>query len=313
MKDQFLKIAGVKTDKAFYAKYPTEAAFFAAHPEAKHLKTMAKGGNASGKQQQIMQLIQMYAQSKGIDPKQIMQQLQQMPPQQQQQAIQQMAQTMQQGQQGQQGTAPQPQQQPQMQWGGGLNKYQGGGIGQLDNLVPMVGPMNVPYEQGLSNYNIPPSNGGLSEAISQVGRVQSSAPSNYGIGELAPLSSNNNVPIPVSNTEGTMAKNTPKNLPKKQSESVVDLLDSIGWSSDMASRKLLAKQLNISGYKGTADQNKKMIKTILDNPQQFRGHEGEDETQFVSPIPPHKSDPIIDFSTTEYSPFKNIKRLNTNL
>lgn len=35
MKAEFLKIAGVKSEKAFYKKYPTEAAFFKAHPEAK--------------------------------------------------------------------------------------------------------------------------------------------------------------------------------------------------------------------------------------------------------------------------------------
>ena len=41
MKSQFLKIAGVKSEKAFYKKFPTEAAFFKAHPEA---KKMANGG-----------------------------------------------------------------------------------------------------------------------------------------------------------------------------------------------------------------------------------------------------------------------------
>ena len=116
MKNEFLKIAGVKTTKAFYDKYPSEAAFFQAHPEAKHLKTMARGGSASGKQQQIMQLIQMYAKSTGVDPRQLMQQLQQMPPQQQQQAIQQMAQAV-------QGGGGQQQSQPTMQFGGGLNHY----------------------------------------------------------------------------------------------------------------------------------------------------------------------------------------------
>lgn len=35
MKAKFLKIAGVKSEKEFYKKYPTEAAFFKAHPEAK--------------------------------------------------------------------------------------------------------------------------------------------------------------------------------------------------------------------------------------------------------------------------------------
>lgn len=41
---EFLKIAGVKNEKQFYNKYPSEAAFFKAHPEAKHLKSFKKGG-----------------------------------------------------------------------------------------------------------------------------------------------------------------------------------------------------------------------------------------------------------------------------
>lgn len=46
MVKQFLKIAGVKTQSEFYKKYPTEAAFFRAHPEAKQLvrQQMAYGG-----------------------------------------------------------------------------------------------------------------------------------------------------------------------------------------------------------------------------------------------------------------------------
>ena len=42
MKKEFLRIAGVKSEKAFYEKYPNEEAFFAAHPTA--LKQLAKGG-----------------------------------------------------------------------------------------------------------------------------------------------------------------------------------------------------------------------------------------------------------------------------
>lgn len=41
MKAQFLKIAGVKSEREFYKKYPTEEAFFEAHPEA---QMMAMGG-----------------------------------------------------------------------------------------------------------------------------------------------------------------------------------------------------------------------------------------------------------------------------
>ena len=44
MKAEFLKLAGVKSEKAFYAKYPTEQAFFKAHPEAKGKIKKAKIG-----------------------------------------------------------------------------------------------------------------------------------------------------------------------------------------------------------------------------------------------------------------------------
>lgn len=44
MKAQFLKIAKCKTVKQFYDKYPTEAAFFKAHPEAKKMIKKAQAG-----------------------------------------------------------------------------------------------------------------------------------------------------------------------------------------------------------------------------------------------------------------------------
>ena len=44
MKAEFLKLAGVKSEKAFYAKYPTEQAFFKAHPEAKKMIKKAQAG-----------------------------------------------------------------------------------------------------------------------------------------------------------------------------------------------------------------------------------------------------------------------------
>jgi hypothetical protein len=44
MKAEFLKLAGVKSEKAFYKKYPTEAAFFKAHPEAKKKVKKAQWG-----------------------------------------------------------------------------------------------------------------------------------------------------------------------------------------------------------------------------------------------------------------------------
>jgi hypothetical protein len=50
MKAKFLKIAGVKSEKEFYKKYPTEAAFFKAHPEAKELKKAKIGSYIGGEQ-----------------------------------------------------------------------------------------------------------------------------------------------------------------------------------------------------------------------------------------------------------------------
>jgi hypothetical protein len=44
MKSEFLKLAGVKSEKAFYKKYPNEAAFFKAHPEAKKIVKKAQAG-----------------------------------------------------------------------------------------------------------------------------------------------------------------------------------------------------------------------------------------------------------------------------
>ena len=54
MKNTILKMAGVKDEKSFYKKYPTEAAFLKAHPKAKaELKKFATGGkmNAQAVQQ----------------------------------------------------------------------------------------------------------------------------------------------------------------------------------------------------------------------------------------------------------------------
>ena len=47
MKAEFLKMAKCKTEKQFYAKYPTEAAFFKAHPSAKKGLKKAQNGVAA--------------------------------------------------------------------------------------------------------------------------------------------------------------------------------------------------------------------------------------------------------------------------
>ena len=51
MKNTILKMAGVKDEKSFYKKYPTEAAFLKAHPKAKtQLKQFALGGIEANRQ-----------------------------------------------------------------------------------------------------------------------------------------------------------------------------------------------------------------------------------------------------------------------
>ena len=74
MKSEFLKIAGVKSDKAFYKKYPTEAAFFKAHPEAKKQIKKAQFGDFFSSFSQNMQnvpdmqaMIQSQTQSGGVN------------------------------------------------------------------------------------------------------------------------------------------------------------------------------------------------------------------------------------------------------
>ena len=45
---KFMKMAGCNTEEEFYQKYPSEKAFFAAHPHMKGNQTMKNGGAASG-------------------------------------------------------------------------------------------------------------------------------------------------------------------------------------------------------------------------------------------------------------------------
>jgi hypothetical protein len=116
MVHKFLRIAGVKTKGEFYKKYPSEAAFFKAHPEA---RKMAEGGamqdpsQGGGQEQQMVQQIAQALQQ-GAQPEEVMQQLVQMgmPEEQAMQIIQAVMEQMQGGQ-------PAPQQ-PGMMYGGSL-------------------------------------------------------------------------------------------------------------------------------------------------------------------------------------------------
>jgi hypothetical protein len=129
MVKQFLKIAGVRSEKEFYNKYPTKQAFFNAHPDAEMLDMAMYGGAyqmGGGMQQQAAaqgggdqqeQIIQFVAQAlqQGADPQEIMQQLVEagIPQEQAGQLIQAVAEQLQ-----QMTAQPQQGQQPMMRMGG---------------------------------------------------------------------------------------------------------------------------------------------------------------------------------------------------
>ena len=140
-----LQIAGVKTQAEFYKKYPTEAAFFRAHPEAEMLKHAAMGGSyyyadgggmppqggmqqgapeqgqpqGGGGDEQMQQIVQFIGQAlqQGMQPEEIVQKLVEagLPQDQAMQLVQAVMQQMQGG--GGQGGAPQQGPQEEMMEG----------------------------------------------------------------------------------------------------------------------------------------------------------------------------------------------------
>jgi len=98
------------------------------YPVDAQVKMQMGGGSGDQEQQQLMQIIQMYAQMKRKDPRQVIQELQQLDPDTQKQALQQIVAEVQQGAKSQQ-QAPQQQAAPmQMQRTGGQPCYNCGGM-----------------------------------------------------------------------------------------------------------------------------------------------------------------------------------------
>lgn len=113
------------------------------------------GGAQQSQDEQIMQLIAVFAQMQGVDPEQIMAQLQEMSPDEQQQALQQIMQVV------QESAGDQQEQMPAMR-GGGMpcfkcgGKYQGGGM-MYGNT--MGGPVGIPA-MPVDVYGLPIYGGG---------------------------------------------------------------------------------------------------------------------------------------------------------
>lgn len=146
MVHKFLRIAGVKTKGEFYKKYPSEAAFFKAHPEARKMaeggmmQDPSQGGGQDEQKQIVMQIAQ--ALQQGAQPEQVMQQLVQMgmPQEQAMQIVQAVIQQMQGGAQ-----------QPPMRYGGGLPRAAFGmTLPNVENY-PSYDTYKAAYNQYLSD------------------------------------------------------------------------------------------------------------------------------------------------------------------
>jgi hypothetical protein len=127
---------------------------------------MADGGmmQQQGGQDQMMQLIQAYAQATGVSPEEILQQLQQMDPQSQEQAMQQMAQELQ-GSQQQSMQQQMPPQQSMMARGGRM-RYDGGGPYDLPGMVDMS-QSEYDFINNLSIPNVVDNQGNTSSILSR--------------------------------------------------------------------------------------------------------------------------------------------------
>jgi hypothetical protein len=219
--------------------------------------TMKHGGrvfhqfqDGGGAQQQIMQIIQAFAQMQGVDPKEIMQQLQQMPPQKQQQAIQQMVQAVQQGQQQAQQQGPQEEQmEPQMAYGGQM------GYG-LD-----LGARRLWMNQNSDD------NSEVTDSIEEVPREQANIEAEGGETALIPyqkdgtylhkkIKGNRHTEggVPLNVPEGTFIYSDTKKM--KLGGPVLQMFGKSEKSTKKFTPATLAKQYNIDKYKAIMDDPK---------------------------------------------------------
>ena len=134
---QFMKMGGVKTEKEFYAKYPTEESFFAAHPEARQYQA---GGAQMPDKETIVKYLQAFAEMQGMNVEELVQQLQQLPQEKQAEALQQIIQTVEQSGGSSQGQAD-------------LGAFVYGGSKEI--AFPTAEPYKNFFEYGAKTANIP--------------------------------------------------------------------------------------------------------------------------------------------------------------
>lgn len=272
-----------------------------------------------GQQGQMMQILKAYAQAAQIDPRKLMQQLQQMNPQEQQAAIQQMAEALQ-GESNQQeaemafgGYIPES---PFMKNGGSTfsgNAWYANG-GAFNNMYQYAGQVSLDPELSQDPYNT---------YQEQTEDQDSSVPNWHKEWENDPLAVTssypeiNNVdtrPLYMDDVYGPNASNTPAPsvptsavTPTRSSSartsvynpSIVDFLNSQGFASDYNTRKQIAKDLGISNYRGTADQNVQMLEGVK---QSLAGQAGQGAPGQTGPVNPGGADGAGGDSGMTYDP-----------
>jgi hypothetical protein len=231
--------------------------------------TMKRGGRVShqsqsgGAQQQIMQIIQAFAQMQGVDPKEVMQQLQQMKPQEQQQALQQMVQAIQQGQQQAQQQGPQEEQMEGVQ---GHNPQEE----QLEPQMAYGGQMGYGLDLGARRLwmNQDDDKGSeVTDSIEEVPREQANIEAEGGETALIPykgdgtylhkkIKGNRHTEggVPLNVPEGTFIYSDTKKM--KLGGPVLQMFGKSEKSTKKFTPAILAKQYNIDKYRA-----------ILNNPK----------------------------------------------
>jgi hypothetical protein len=239
---------------------------------------MQQGGST---EEQVMQLIQMYAQLTETDPQEIMNELQGMSPQEQGQAIQQIQQAVQSVMSEQQG---QQMQRPGMAKGGSYSGTYDAGTGSYFSHGGSYGRRlrmaqygyEIPERPTIQDY---PDYGSFKLAdddwMMTYGEGAINVPdinqqlANYEAGYENPAanilaSGSPMAPIPVPTAAVTTQASTEN--PADYDYSVVNYLNKNGIPSSYDTRKNIATILNIPNYRGRDDQNVQMLQTLIKNP-----------------------------------------------
>jgi hypothetical protein len=253
----------VKNNVVYYRPKPQIPVGFDSYIQGAPQNFIKQEGGEQDAQQQVLQIIQAFAQMQGIDPEEVMQQFQQMPPQKKQQAIQQMVQAVQQGQQQAQQQGPQEEQMEGMQ---GQNPEEE----QMEPQMAYGGQMGYGLDLGARrlwmNQNSD-DNSEVTDSIEEVPREQANIEAEGGETALIPyqkdgtylhkkIKGNRHTEggVPLNVPEGTFIYSDTKKM--KLGGPVLQMFGKSEKSTKKFTPATLAKQYNIDKYKAIMDDPK---------------------------------------------------------